>query len=52
MPDKGIYRVQEVKVITEPGVHSQVIIRSENAFDYSLPDVQKYLTEGSIEFTL
>ena len=52
LPVNGIYRVSNVKVITEPGISSKVTIRAEDTFNLDLPDVQQYTQDGEIEFNL
>ena len=39
-------------MITEPGVSSIVTIKSENTFDYELPDVKDSMKGDSVTFTL
>ncbi len=40
-PVRGIFAVEDVAVITEPGIQSQLVVRAHEAFDLARPDTRR-----------
>ncbi len=52
-PNQGVYKVEGVTVIVEPGATATLTIQSDDSFNYESPDVKEALqTSGaaSIQF--